>query len=119
MYLPAFSDHGNAPAFTENPRPPAVAQPVSDSELSDPRPAPGSPVPDLKLPAAAVVVHITDFLVTVSAIVTFPDCFPVKEPPGDTVHPAATAAHDDPALSATASAAAPPASRNPPSRLRI
>jgi hypothetical protein len=93
-------------------------QPVSDSDLSAPIPVPVSPVPDLNVPAAAVVAHMTDFFVTLSVIVTFPDCFPVKDPPGETSHPA-VAAMDDAALNTIASAVAPAASRTAPGRVRM
>src|SRR6266480_2749661 len=119
MYLTAFSDHGKAPAFTVNALPPLLAQSVSESDVSVPIPAPGSPVPDLNLPPAAAVAHTTDLVVTVSVIVTFPDCLPVKEPPGETLHPVAVTADDDVALSATASAAVPAASSNEPRCVRM
>jgi len=79
-------------------------------------PAPGNPVPDLKLPAAAAVAHTIVLFVTGSIIVTFPDCLPVKEPPGETLHPVAVTADDDAALSTIAAAAVPAATSNEPRR---
>src|SRR5579871_4073443 len=119
MYLSAFSDHGKAPAVTVNARPLPVAQPVSESDPSVPIPAPGSPVPDLNWPAAAAVAHTIDFFVTLSVIVTFPDCLPVKEPPGVTLHPVTVTADDDAALSTIAAAAVPATTRNEPRRVRM
>src|SRR5438552_6717509 len=118
-YLSAFSDHGKAPAFTVNALPPPLAQSVSERDVSVPIPAPASPVPDLNLPAAAAVAHTIDLFVTGSVIVTFPDCLPVKEPPGATLHPVAVTADDDAALSTMAAAAVPAATRNEPRRARI
>src|SRR5690348_289460 len=119
MYLTAFSDHGKAPAVTVNARPRPVAQSVSESDPSVPIPSPGSPVPDLNLPAAAAVAHTIDLFVTVSVIVTFPDCFPVKGPPGVTFHPVAATADDAGVLSAIASAAVPAASSSELRRARM
>jgi hypothetical protein len=72
----------------------------------------------LNLPAAAAVAHTIDLFVTVSVIVTFPDCFPVKGPPGETLHPVAVTA-DDGVLSAIVSAAVPAASSNELTLARI
>jgi hypothetical protein len=119
MYLSALSDHGNAPAVTVNASPRPVAQSVSESDLSVPIPAPCSPLPDLNLPALAAVAQKIDLFVTLSVIVTFPDCFPVKEPPGVTLHPVTVTADDEAALSKIAAAAIPAAARNEPRRVRM
>ncbi len=81
---------------------------LKETEVTVPRPLPGSPLPDLSEPVSFDDVQDSEMFDVVSFSVVVP-AFPVMAPPGQTDQVAAVAAGDDAAPSPIVRAAAPAA----------